>query len=151
LGAWVNGLAFIPFSLLQAQGKPDVVAKLHTTEVLPYLGTLWVLVHKMGLVGAAIAWALRVIVDGIVLAWLTRLPIYKLFSAAPALIGMLIGLTLGIAMEGLPLIAFIAAGTLLALSIGATGLLTQPHLRETVMLPVNRLIHRSGVAGKSAP
>ena len=27
IGAWINGVAFIPFSLLQAQGRPDVVAK----------------------------------------------------------------------------------------------------------------------------
>lgn len=37
LGAWTNGLAFLPYGLLQGQGRPDITAKLHVAQVLPFL------------------------------------------------------------------------------------------------------------------
>src|SRR5271154_1626622 len=42
-GAWVNGLSFVAYTLIQSQGRPDVTGKLHFLEVLPFLGILWVL------------------------------------------------------------------------------------------------------------
>ena len=40
LGLWVNSLAQAPFNLLQAQGHPDVVAKFHVLELVPFVGLL---------------------------------------------------------------------------------------------------------------
>ena len=37
-GFWVNGFALVPFSLLQARNRPDVVAKFHAAELLPFVG-----------------------------------------------------------------------------------------------------------------
>jgi O-antigen/teichoic acid export membrane protein len=66
-GVWINGLAIIPFEHLQAIDRPDLTAKFHAIEVLPFLGILWVGLHTFGLVGAAWAWTLRVTVDALLL------------------------------------------------------------------------------------
>ena len=63
VGFWFNALALIPYSQLQARGKPDLVAKCHLAELLPYLGLLYLGLKYFGLVGAAIAFSVRVIAD----------------------------------------------------------------------------------------
>ncbi len=67
VGIWLNSLAFIPFGHLQARGRPDIVAKFHAAETVPFVGLLWVGLHFFGLVGAAYAWTLRVSVDSLLL------------------------------------------------------------------------------------
>ena len=75
VGIWINGLAYIPYEHLQATERPDIVAKFHAAELLPFLGVLWVGLHYYGLVGAAWAWTLRVSVDaGLLFAVAGRLP-----------------------------------------------------------------------------
>lgn len=71
-GMWVNGLAYLPFAQLQAQGRPAVVAKFHLMEVLPFLVLLWLGVRYFGIIGAATAWTLRVWADAYLLFWATR-------------------------------------------------------------------------------
>ncbi len=66
-GVWINGLANIPYEHLQAIDRPDLTAKFHAIEVLPFLGVLWAGLHTYGLVGAAWAWTLRVTVDALLL------------------------------------------------------------------------------------
>jgi O-antigen/teichoic acid export membrane protein len=72
IGAWANGLAVVPFALLQGRQRPDSVAKIHMFEVVPFVLLLWVLIHSLGLLGAAIAWTVRAAVDAIMLAKLAR-------------------------------------------------------------------------------
>ena len=67
IGVWINGLAFIPYGHLQARGRPDVVAKFHAAEVIPFIALLWLGLHYFGLIGAAYAWTLRATVDSILL------------------------------------------------------------------------------------
>lgn len=67
VGIWVSGLAYIPYSHLQASGRPDIVAKFHAIELIPFLGVLWLGLHYFGLVGAAYAWTFRVSCDGLLL------------------------------------------------------------------------------------
>ncbi len=67
LGAWVNGLAFIPYSMLQGQGRPRVTALIHTCQVGPFILVLWLLLQRFGLIGAAIAWTGRVLADCILM------------------------------------------------------------------------------------
>jgi O-antigen/teichoic acid export membrane protein len=66
-GVWLNSLAHVPFNLLQGQGQPDKVAKLHTIELLPFLCILWLFINYFGLLGVAIAWSLRVTLDSLIL------------------------------------------------------------------------------------
>lgn len=67
LGIWTNCLAYIPFTRLQAIGRPNVVAKIHLAEVVPYLLLLWIALKQWGVVGAAATWSLRCTVDAILL------------------------------------------------------------------------------------
>jgi O-antigen/teichoic acid export membrane protein len=90
IGAWVNGIAFIPYSFLEGQGRPDLVAKLHALEFLPFIVTLWFLLHRFGLPGAALAWSGRVAVDAAFLLKLARFPLYPLLRLIPALILVLV-------------------------------------------------------------
>ncbi len=63
VGAWANGIAFIPYALLQGQGRPDLSAKIHAAEVVPFLTAVYLLTINFGLPGAALAWTLRMLVD----------------------------------------------------------------------------------------
>ncbi len=67
LGIWINGLAFIPFEQLQASDRPDLTAKFHAAEFIPFLGILWLGLHFFGLLGAAWAWTIRVTIDALLL------------------------------------------------------------------------------------
>ena len=68
LGFWFNGLARVPHAQLQARGKPHVVAICHLFELLPYLFLLYVGLEYLGLMGAAIAFSVRVAIDFFLLA-----------------------------------------------------------------------------------
>jgi O-antigen/teichoic acid export membrane protein len=80
-GAWINGVAFVPYSLLQSQGRPDVTGKFHTAEVLPFIGVLWGLTSAFGIIGAALAWSLRCAADATCLFWAAGMPRKALLQA----------------------------------------------------------------------
>ena len=63
VGAWVNGLAYIPGGLIQARGRPHLTAAFHCAELIPFVLLLYLLTANFGLVGVAIAWVLRVTAD----------------------------------------------------------------------------------------
>lgn len=67
LGYLINSCAFMPLTVLQSAGRPDIVAKVHLLELLPYFVLLWFLTRNFGIAGTAAAWSLRVFVDTIVL------------------------------------------------------------------------------------
>ncbi len=62
-GVLINSMAHVPFGLVQAAGRPDFTAKLHLLELPFYLILLWWLLSSYGIVGVAIAWVVRVVVD----------------------------------------------------------------------------------------
>ena len=70
---WVNSLAIFPYVLLRAQGRPDLPAKFHLVEIIPFFVALWIGIQWGGLIGAALAWAFRVALDAALLFWKTRL------------------------------------------------------------------------------
>ncbi len=67
VGVFLNGVAQVALALVQSSGRPDLGARLHALELPAYLVTLWWLIHAQGIVGAAIAWLARVVVDAAVL------------------------------------------------------------------------------------
>ena len=67
VSTWINGLAFIPYALLQAQGRPNRVATFHLMEIVPFGVALIAGIHLLGLPGAALAWAFRVALDAVLL------------------------------------------------------------------------------------
>jgi O-antigen/teichoic acid export membrane protein len=68
VGVWINVLAQVPLTTLQAAGRADIVGKIQLAELPLYAALVWWLVLQFGVVGAAVAWAIRALVDGVVLS-----------------------------------------------------------------------------------
>lgn len=63
IGIFLNGIAFIPTTLLQSAERPDLTAKMHLLEFPFYLPSVWFMATRFGILGAAFAWTIRVSVD----------------------------------------------------------------------------------------
>lgn len=63
IGCFIDGLSFVPRMLLQATGRPDLMAKYLACTVLPYLAAAAWLIERWGIVGAAVAWTARTAVE----------------------------------------------------------------------------------------
>lgn len=63
VGIWLNSTAFVPYTLLHANGNPRLTALFHLFELVFYVVLLWLLTTKYGLVGASLAWTARVALD----------------------------------------------------------------------------------------
>jgi O-antigen/teichoic acid export membrane protein len=66
-GVFINSLAQLPFTLIQGAGRPDLTAKLHLAQLLPYVAGLWWFTKRHGIEGSAIMWTVRVAVDAAML------------------------------------------------------------------------------------
>ena len=62
-GILVNCLAHVPFTLLQSAGRARTTALIHLFELPLFLAALWLLISHFGVMGAALAWLLRMGVD----------------------------------------------------------------------------------------
>ena len=71
IGVLLNAIGYMPFTLIQAIGRPDVVAKYHLIEFPIYAGLTFIMIKALGIDGAALAWCLR-------MAW--TIPIFTLLS-----------------------------------------------------------------------
>ena len=109
IGVLINSCAQVPFGMVQGAGRPDLTAKLHLIELPFYLLLLWWLLGTYGIVGAAIAWVVRVAVDTLFLFTMARrlLPSVAPFSrrlvimAVMALFILALGSVVpGLAMKG---------------------------------------------------
>lgn len=58
-------------TVLQATGRPDLLAKAHLCELVPFLLIVWWMTLHFGIGGAALAWCLRGTSDAIILSILT--------------------------------------------------------------------------------
>jgi O-antigen/teichoic acid export membrane protein len=85
-GILVNSIAYVPFVLLQGLGRPDVTAKLHLLELPFYAAALAILLPRMGLAGAALAWSFRLFLDACFLfaaaSWLEMLPVRSIVDTS---------------------------------------------------------------------
>jgi O-antigen/teichoic acid export membrane protein len=83
-GVLMNSLAHIPSSFIVAMGRPDVNAKFHMMELLVHIPIAWLLIHRYGVTGAAIAWTIRVTFDAGLLfaaaAKLLQTPLVRLLA-----------------------------------------------------------------------
>jgi O-antigen/teichoic acid export membrane protein len=98
VGVLLNSLARVPYSLLQALGRPDLTAKIHFVELPLHLVLAWFFVDAWGVTGAALAWSVRVGVDAallfVVVARRSGLPLHA-FILPRARLG-----AVGIVMSG---------------------------------------------------
>lgn len=63
LGVWLNSVGAMYYSWLHAHGRFKTTALLHLLELPLYLLVLMAMLHQFGVIGAAIAWVLRVGLD----------------------------------------------------------------------------------------
>ena len=88
LGVWMNAAARIAHASLQGSGRPDLVAKAHLGELLPYLGALVPAIQAFGVTGAALVWTMRSAADAAILFLLdgTLKPAFGLLALPAALV-----------------------------------------------------------------
>ncbi len=67
VGVFINSLARLPLTMIQAAGRPDMTAKLHILELPFYLVAIFWLIKAHGIEGVAIAWTARVTIDTLLL------------------------------------------------------------------------------------
>lgn len=72
IGVFVNSFGHIAQALVQACGRPDLTAKLHTAELALYLPYMVWLIDRHGIEGAAVAWVVRVTISTLVLSVIAR-------------------------------------------------------------------------------
>ena len=87
IGVFANGLATLPFALIQGAGRADITGKLHLLELPFYLGTVWVLTKHFGIDGTAIAWMIRVVIDCALLFWAVERLLGNMFSLRTSALG----------------------------------------------------------------
>jgi len=96
IGLLFNSLAYVPYAALLAAGRSDLLAKVYWIELVPYILIVAVLIYYFGILGAAMAWSLRVLIDAVLFVWLTRRVIgakFGLRRSAPSL-----GIAFGVLM-----------------------------------------------------
>ncbi|MGQ9371738.1 oligosaccharide flippase family protein [Azospirillum sp. A39] len=131
LGVFFGALAFVPLSVIQGVGRPDLTARLHLVELPLYMAALHAAAAAHGLTGAAVAWAVRAAIDMLVLfamarrvtagagvSW--RVPVLAGAAAAVYVAALLLGGWTGgvLLLAGLAAVAAAAAPALLRAAAG---------------------------------
>lgn len=70
IGMIFNGIAQIPYASVQARGDSRSTATLHLIEALFFLPILYFAIREMGVVGAALAWSIRALIDLMLLIYI---------------------------------------------------------------------------------
>lgn len=78
VAVYVNAVCQVPYSVLQGGIDARAPALLHLVELPVYLGLLVWLATTIGIRGVAIAWFIRMLVDGVALWWI----LYQRFETA---------------------------------------------------------------------
>lgn len=63
IGIYINSLSLVPITFLHSNGNPKITAIFHMIELIIYVPILWLMTNEFGLIGAAISWVFRVLVD----------------------------------------------------------------------------------------
>jgi O-antigen/teichoic acid export membrane protein len=71
-GLFFNLLAYVPHGAITASGRSDVHARLYWSELVPFILITLFLVSSFGILGAALAWSLRVVIDAAIYIWLAK-------------------------------------------------------------------------------
>lgn len=67
IGVMINAFGQVAFAAIQAAGRPDLTAKLHLIEMPLYLLSLYFFIRWFGIVGAAMAWTMRLFFETVIL------------------------------------------------------------------------------------
>jgi O-antigen/teichoic acid export membrane protein len=72
IGFFFLSIAFGPFTDLQARGHSRATAFIHMGQVIPYLAALTFMTYYYGILGTALAWTARAIVDYFLMQYYSR-------------------------------------------------------------------------------
>ena len=72
VGFFFMSMAFSPFTDLQARGHSKATAFIHLAQVIPYLAALILMTTYYGILGTAVAWTARTMVDYFVMEYYSR-------------------------------------------------------------------------------
>jgi len=131
VGTWVNSIGYVPYSFLQAQGRPDVVAKFHALEFAPFVALLWFGLKLWGLEGAALAWLFRVLADTGLLLWASGFSLKNLSKMLPAAAAVAAAWG-AVAFSDLGQLANLALACVLSASLLCWWVATDPDLRNWI-------------------
>jgi O-antigen/teichoic acid export membrane protein len=142
LAFWANSLGVIFYVALESQGRPRVVTAILFAEIPFYFAALYFGAAHYGMLGAALAFALRCVIDSIILYRFARLPVGSFRSIVAQGIVVIVACVLSIELEaftalwyGAAVICIITGGALSAMPVIG-------YLRE---LLVQRQQHRSSI------
>ncbi|MHB8882699.1 MAG: flippase [Thermodesulfovibrionales bacterium] len=110
----------VSVSLLQGIGRPDISAKFYLFELLLYLPLLWFLVKVFGIPGAALAWTIRALIDGVLLFAVSG-RFYDIGTKMLSENGLLRGIYVVVGLAGLFLAIYLSGFTLLPQAVIAAG------------------------------
>jgi O-antigen/teichoic acid export membrane protein len=131
-GAWANGVAFLPYGFIQARGKPHITAIVGMVEIIPFFLVLWLLIHLLGLPGAALAWTLRVTINCVALFVLSRTLPENLWRLAPA-VGLMVAALATALLVPMGGLAALGGAIVLGLVFVTCAYRLDPVLRGTVL------------------
>jgi O-antigen/teichoic acid export membrane protein len=72
IGVFFNSIGAMFYALLHAKGRADITAKLHLIEVPLFIIALLILMPQYGILGAAIAWVMRMLLDSLLLIFFSK-------------------------------------------------------------------------------
>jgi len=90
-GYWINSYTTVPYSKLQAIGKPDMIVKALIPQLPIYLAALYYAVSTYGLIGAAFVFSMRVSIDYVIMSYMARQS--AIFTKTLFIFGLLIVMT----------------------------------------------------------
>lgn len=67
IGIFINSFGHVAQAVVQSSGRPDITAKLHIAELILYVPYLIWFIDSYGVVGAAVAWVVRVAISTVCL------------------------------------------------------------------------------------
>ena len=154
VGVLVNSLAQVPYVYLLGRGRPDLPAKFHLLELPLYAMATWALIGAFGVGGAALAWALRVTLDAILLcvasARIAQVSSRRLFGErggrAWVAVGMFALVAVGVAVAGkgsVDVRLAVLAGAAIAFGVGVWRLVLDEVERAALRALAVRLLRRN--------
>ncbi len=108
-----NLFSYVPYAGLVASGRTDLIARLHWAELIVYIAVMTVSVKVFGIVGAALAWSMRVLVDTLLQFKMAK-NITGVRLDAKILFASLLS---GIMVFALPVVLFLAGSTPLLIAL----------------------------------
>lgn len=70
IGVFIHSLGQVSFALIQGVGRPDLTAKLNMIELPVYAAVLWGMTVYAGILGTAVAWTLRIMIETAIMTML---------------------------------------------------------------------------------